>query len=80
MCRSNGWIWCRSIPSGESHSPPLDRLGGIAWQKTKARAKRAMRDMAEELLKLYAERKLVTGYAFSGDTPWQQEFEDCLPL
>src|SRR5207244_5279281 len=46
----------------------------------KARAKRAMRDMAEELLKLYAERKLVTGYAFSGDTPWQQEFEDAFPF
>jgi transcription-repair coupling factor (superfamily II helicase) len=65
--------------SGEAHTPTLDRLGGIAWQKTKARAKRAMRDMAEELLKLYAERKLVTGYAFSGDTPWQQEFESAFP-
>jgi transcription-repair coupling factor (superfamily II helicase) len=63
----------------EGHSPQLDRLGGIAWQKTKARAKRAMRDMAEELLKLYAERKLVSGYAFSGDSPWQQEFEDSFP-
>jgi len=65
--------------SAEGHVPTLDRLGGIAWQKTKARAKRAMRDMAEELLKLYAERKLVTGYAFSGDSPWQQEFEDAFP-
>jgi transcription-repair coupling factor (superfamily II helicase) len=65
--------------SGETHTPSLDRLGGIAWQKTKARAKRAMRDMAEELLKLYAERKLVKGYAFSGDTPWQQEFESAFP-
>ncbi len=64
---------------GEGHSPTLDRLGGIAWQKTKARAKRAMRDMAEELLKLYAERKLVKGYSFSGDTPWQQEFESAFP-
>ncbi|HEU0185952.1 MAG TPA: transcription-repair coupling factor [Blastocatellia bacterium] len=65
--------------SGEAQTPALDRLGGIAWQKTKARAKRAMRDMAEELLKLYAERKLVKGYAFSGDTPWQQEFESAFP-
>jgi transcription-repair coupling factor (superfamily II helicase) len=65
--------------SGETHTPALDRLGGIAWQKTKARAKRAMRDMAEELLKLYAERKLVNGYAFNGDTPWQQEFESAFP-
>ncbi|MGH9766399.1 MAG: transcription-repair coupling factor, partial [Blastocatellia bacterium] len=65
--------------SGEARTPALDRLGGIAWQKTKARAKRAMRDMAEELLKLYAERKLVNGYSFSGDTPWQQEFESAFP-
>jgi transcription-repair coupling factor (superfamily II helicase) len=66
--------------SSEGHTPSLDRLGGIAWQKTKARARRAMRDMAEELLKLYAERKLVKGYRFSGDTPWQQEFEDAFPF
>ncbi|MEP7270453.1 MAG: transcription-repair coupling factor [Acidobacteriota bacterium] len=70
----------QKFSSGEGHTPQLDRLGGIAWQKTKARAKRAMRDMAEELLKLYAERKLVGGYAFSGDTPWQQEFEDSFPF
>jgi transcription-repair coupling factor (superfamily II helicase) len=69
----------QKFASAEAASPALDKLGGIAWQKTKAKAKRAMRDMAEELLKLYAERKLVTGYAFSGDTPWQQEFEDAFP-
>ncbi|HXG92602.1 MAG TPA: transcription-repair coupling factor [Blastocatellia bacterium] len=61
---------------GEGHTPQLDRLGGLGWQKAKARARRAVRDMAEELLKLYAERKLVTGHAYGGDTPWQQEFED----
>jgi transcription-repair coupling factor (superfamily II helicase) len=65
--------------SGEAAAPTLDRLGGIGWQKTKAKAKRAMRDMADELLRLYAERKLVQGYAFSADTPWQQEFEDAFP-
>jgi transcription-repair coupling factor (superfamily II helicase) len=59
--------------------PTLDKLGGIAWAKTKAKAKRAMRDMAEELLRLYAERKLVSRKPFSGDTPWQQEFEDAFP-
>ncbi|MBI1762322.1 MAG: transcription-repair coupling factor [Acidobacteria bacterium] len=69
----------QKFASSETGSPSLDRLGGIAWAKTKARVKRAMRDMAEELLKLYAERKLVTGFAFSGDTPWQQEFEDAFP-
>jgi transcription-repair coupling factor (superfamily II helicase) len=69
----------QKFSSAEAASPTLDKLGGIAWAKTKARAKRAMRDMAEELLRLYAERKLVTGYAFSGDSPWQQEFEDAFP-
>lgn len=65
--------------SAEGHQPTLDRLGGIGWQKTKAKAKRAMRDMADELLRLYAERKLVTGYAFSSDTPWQDEFDGAFP-
>ncbi|MGQ0542297.1 MAG: transcription-repair coupling factor [Blastocatellia bacterium] len=65
--------------SGEAAAPTLDRLGGIGWQKTKAKAKRAMRDMADELLRLYAERKLVQGYAFSPDAPWQHEFEDAFP-
>jgi transcription-repair coupling factor (superfamily II helicase) len=62
--------------SAEGNQPQLDRLGGLGWQKTKARAKRAMRDMADELLRLYAERKLVGGYAYTADTPWQKEFED----
>ena len=62
--------------SAEGQQPTLDRLGGLGWQKTKAKAKRAMRDMADELLRLYAERKLVGGYAFAADTPWQREFED----
>jgi transcription-repair coupling factor (superfamily II helicase) len=56
--------------------PALDRLGGTTWEKAKTRVKKAMRDMAEELLKLYAARKAVAGHAFSPDTHWQQEFED----
>ena len=55
--------------------PPLDRLGGATWEKTKTRVKKAMRDMADELLKLYAARKAVQGHAFSPDTHWQEEFE-----
>ena len=66
--------------SAEGHQPQLDRLGGLGWQKAKAKAKRAMRDMADELLRLYAERKLVGGYSFAADTPWQQEFEDGFPF
>ena len=56
--------------------PALDRLGGTTWEKAKTRVKKAMRDMAEELLKLYAARKAVAGHAFSPDSHWQQEFED----
>lgn len=56
--------------------PTLDRLGGTSWARTKTRIKKSMRDMAEELLKLYAQRQTVPGYAFSPDTAWQREFED----
>jgi transcription-repair coupling factor (superfamily II helicase) len=55
--------------------PPLDRLGGTSWERAKSRVKKAMRDMAEELLKLYAARKAVPGHAFSPDSHWQEEFE-----
>lgn len=65
--------------SADGHTPTLDKLGGIGWAKTKARVKRAMRNMAEELLKLYAERRLVQGYSFSPDGPWQKEFEEAFP-
>ena len=56
-------------------SQSLDRLGGQTWEKAKSKVKKAMRDMAEELLKLYAARKAVPGHAFSADTHWQEEFE-----
>jgi transcription-repair coupling factor (superfamily II helicase) len=56
--------------------PPIDRLGGTSWERAKSRVKKAMRDMAEELLKLYAARKAVPGHAFSRDSHWQREFED----
>jgi transcription-repair coupling factor (superfamily II helicase) len=59
--------------------PALDRLGGTTWEKAKTRVKKAMRDMAEELLKLYAQRKSVPGYAFPADTHWQEEFESAFP-
>ena len=59
-----------------AREPPLDRLGGTSWERAKTQVKKAMRDMAEELLKLYAARKAVPGHAFSPDSHWQQEFED----
>ena len=57
-------------------NPALDKLGGTSWEKAKSRVKKAMRDMAEELLKLYAARKAVPGHAFSPDSHWHQEFAD----
>jgi transcription-repair coupling factor (superfamily II helicase) len=56
--------------------PALDKLGGTTWEKAKTRVKKAMRDMAEELLKLYAQRRAIPGHAFSPDSHWQEEFED----
>jgi transcription-repair coupling factor (superfamily II helicase) len=62
--------------SAEGVKPALSRLGTAQWAKTKARVKKAMQDMADELLKLYAERKTVAGQAFPPDTEWQHEFDD----
>jgi transcription-repair coupling factor (superfamily II helicase) len=61
--------------AGET-APQLDRMGGATWTRTKTRVKARMRDMAEELLKLYASRKMAKGFAFSADSNWQREFED----
>jgi transcription-repair coupling factor (superfamily II helicase) len=64
----------RSTETGPA--PVLNKLGSQAWQKTKARVKKAMADMAAELLILYAQRKAAVGTAFSPDTNLQREFED----
>ena len=56
--------------------PPLDRMGGASWTQRKTRVKTRMRDMADELLKLYAQRRMADGFAFSKDSNWQREFED----
>jgi transcription-repair coupling factor (superfamily II helicase) len=60
---------------GEETAARLDRLGGAAWQRVKENVRAALREMAEELLKLYAQRSVAEGHAFSPDTPWQREFE-----
>ena len=62
--------------SAESARPAIDKLGSGSWEKTKTRVRKAMRDMAKELLKLYAERKARPGHAFTGESPWQREFEE----
>ena len=64
----------RSTDTGPA--PVLSRLGTQQWTKTKARVRKAMQDMAAELLKLYAERRTVEGNAFSLDNEFQREFED----
>ena len=61
--------------AGEAR-PALDRMGGATWSRTKTRIKARMRDMADELLKLYAARKVADGFGFSPDSNWQREFED----
>ena len=64
----------RSTDTGPA--PVLNKLGSQQWTRTKARVRKAMQDMAGELLKLYAERHTVQGNAFSGDNEFQREFED----
>jgi transcription-repair coupling factor (superfamily II helicase) len=61
--------------AGEA-KPQVDRLGGATWTRTKSRVKAKMRDMADELLKLYAQRRMTAGFPFSRDGNWQREFED----
>ncbi|MFH1276776.1 MAG: transcription-repair coupling factor [Candidatus Eisenbacteria bacterium] len=61
--------------SGEGAAPAVDRIGGVTWAKTKARAERAVRKIAEGLLRLYAARRAKPGHAFAGDGPWQRELE-----
>ena len=64
---------------GEDATVRLNKIGSDAWQKTKAKARKAAKDMAGELIKLYAARKRQPGFAFAADSPWQKEFEDNFP-
>ena len=67
------------IGGGEDSNIRLNKIGSDAWQKTKTKARKAARDMAGELIQLYAARKRQLGFAFSPDAPWQKEFEDNFP-
>ena len=65
---------------GPSDRPPaLSRLGSGEWARTKERVRRAVTDLAQELLHLYAAREVTPGHAFPPDTPWQQELEASFP-
>ncbi|MEW6739321.1 MAG: transcription-repair coupling factor [Nitrospirota bacterium] len=65
--------------AAEGHIPSLEKLGGKAWIRTKQKVKKGIREMAEKLLKLYAERRIARGYKFSEDTPMHREFDDFFP-
>ena len=60
-------------------APALHRLGGADWAKAKGRARKAVRQIASELIRLYSARMASPGYAFGPDTPWQRELEDAFP-
>ncbi len=60
-------------------APRINRLSTAEWNKTKAKARAAIENMAEELVRLSAERKMEFGYQFEPDTPWQQQFEELFP-
>ena len=64
---------------GEGVAPKVNKLSGNEWKKTKAKARAAVDDMAEELMRISAIRMNTRGYAFSEDTVWQKEFEDTFP-
>jgi transcription-repair coupling factor (superfamily II helicase) len=63
----------------EGEAPRLSRLGGTDWVRSKKRVREAVREMARELIKLYAARQSIPGHRFATDTPWQREFEQAFP-
>ena len=69
----------RKYIGSENGTPKINRLGSKEWEKTKAKVKSNLREVAEELIRLYAIRQKTEGFAFSKDTSWQQEFENSFP-
>ena len=69
----------RKYIGGSIDNTRLSKLGSKEWDKTKERVKNSLREVAENLIQLYAKRQKIEGYAFSKDTPWQTEFEDSFP-
>jgi transcription-repair coupling factor (superfamily II helicase) len=66
----------RKYIGSEKTAPKVNRLGSKDWEKAKEKVKNNLREVAEELINLYAKRQKMQGFAFSKDTPWQKEFED----
>ena len=69
----------RKYVGGDRIKPKINKLGTRDWEKAKAKVKNNLREVAEELIELYAKRENAVGFAFSKDTPWQKEFEDKFP-
>ncbi|ANE45990.1 transcription-repair coupling factor [Paenibacillus swuensis] len=63
----------------EDKDPKVFKLGGSEWNRVKSKARASVKDIADDLIKLYADREAAPGYAFNKDTPYQQEFEDMFP-
>ena len=63
----------------EDQAPRLSKLGGNEWARVKKRTKESVQEMAEGLIRLYAERESIEGFAYPPDTPWQQDFEASFP-
>lgn len=69
----------RKYIGAEQNQPIINSLGSKDWEKAKERVKKNLREVAEELIKLYAKRQKMQGFSFSKDTPWQKEFEASFP-
>lgn len=69
----------RKYIGAEQNQPKINSLGSKDWEKAKERVKKNLREVAEELIELYAKRQKMQGFSFSKDTPWQKEFEDSFP-
>ena len=69
----------RKYTGGDKLKPKINKLGTKEWEKTTSKVKNNLREVAKELIELYAKREKIQGYAFGKDTPWQKEFEDKFP-
>ena len=69
----------RKYIGGDSIQPKINKLGSKDWENTKAKVKKNLREVARDLIELYAKREKALGYSFSKDTPWQSEFEAKFP-
>ncbi len=64
----------------DAKKPKLNKLGGQEWEKTKSRVRGAVKEIAADLVRLYAAREASTGFVYGGDTVWQKEFEELFPF